>query len=86
MRTSQIPEADVPQDQLMSPLFSSHLVRATIARITTRWVKKFVDEVGSTVFYKNIFRVFATTIAITKADLSVDFTIFHCRMSTIQPA
>ena len=65
--------------------FASHLVRATIARITTRWVNKIVDEVGSTVFYKNISRVFATTIAITKADLAVDFTIFHFRMSSIQP-
>ena len=67
-------------------IFVSHSVCATVAWVTTRWVTKSVDEVGSTVFYWDIFWVFATSRAITKADLSANFTIFYCRMSTIQPA
>ena len=60
-------------------------VCGTVARITTGWTKKLVDEVGSTVFNRNLCWVFATGGTITKADLSENFTIFHCRMSTIQP-
>ena len=41
---------------------------------------------GSTVFYKDHLREFATGGTITKADLPLNFTILHCRMSTIQPA
>ena len=78
----------------MSPLtapciFASHSVCTTVAWITTRWVVKFVYEVGSTVFHKNRCWVFANREprwTITKADLHLSFTIFHCRMSTIQPA
>ena len=65
-------------------IFASHSVCTTVAW-GTRWLYKFVDKVGSTVFYKNIFFVSATSRAITKADLPENFTIFHCRMSTIQP-
>ena len=62
-------------------IFASHSVCTTVAAvIVKRNCVKFVDEVGSTVFYKNIF------CAITKADPPDNFTIFHCRMSTIQPA
>ena len=32
------------------------------------------------------FRVFATVVKITKADRPVNLTIFHCRISTNQPA
>ena len=32
------------------------------------------------------FRLFATVAKITKADRPVNFTIFHCRISTNQPA
>ena len=70
---------------LLVEFFASHSVCTTVAWGTNRWVK-FVDEVGSTVFYKNLSRVYATSRAITKADLPLNFTIFHCRMSTIQPA
>ena len=70
-------------------IFASHSVCTTVAWITTRWVVKFVDEVGSTVFHQNLFWVFANRVPrwmITKADRPLNFTIFHCRMSTIQPA
>ena len=67
-------------------IFASYSVCTTVAWVTTRWVKKFIDEVGSTVFYDNSFWVFATSRAITKADRPVNYTIFHCGMSTIQPA
>ena len=67
-------------------IFTSHSVCTTVAWVTTRWHYKFVDKVGSTVFYKNIFFVLATSRAITKADRPFNFAISHCRMSTIQPA
>ena len=51
-----------------------------------RWTMKFVDEVGSAVLYKNIVWVSTTWGTITEADDPANFTIFHCRMSTIQPA
>ena len=66
-------------------IFASHSVCTTIAWATFSW-GKFVDEVGSTVFYQNFCCVFATTRAITKADRLFNFTIFYRRMSTIQPA
>ena len=80
----------VPTERFLSPLtapsiFASHSVCTTVAWFTTRWVK-FVDEVRSAVFYKNIYWVLATSRAITKADCPLNFTIFHCRMSTFQPA
>ena len=81
----------VPTERFLSLLtapsiFASHSVCTTVAwETTTRW-EKFVDEVRSTVFYKNTFWVSATSRAITKADLPLNFTIFHCRMSIIQPA
>ena len=67
-------------------IFASHSVCTTVAWTTIKWLLKFVDEVGSTVFHRNICRGFATGWTITKADLPGNFTIFHCRMSTIQPA
>ena len=67
-------------------IIASYSVCTTVAWGTTRWLWKFVDEVGSTVSYRNIFWVFATSRVITKADRLFNFTIFHCRMSTIQPA
>ena len=66
--------------------FASHSVCATVAGGTTRWVMKFVDEVGSTIFYINICYVFAAFVTIIKADRSENLTIFHFRMSAIQPA
>ena len=67
-------------------IFASYLVCTTVARVTIRRLLKFVDEVGSTVFYNSSFYVFATSRSITKGDRPKNFTIFHCRMSTIQPA
>ena len=66
-------------------IFASHSVCTTVAWVTS-WLYKFVDKVGSTVFYRNIYLVLATSRAITKADHPGNFTIFHCRMSIIQPA
>ena len=69
---------------LFLEFFASHSVCTTVAWGTFRSVK-FVDEVGSAIFYWNYFLMFATGRTITKADRLVNFTIFHCRMSTIQP-
>ena len=66
-----------------------HSVCTTIAQLTFRWPNKVVNEVGSTVLYKNVFYDFAFSLFIffvTKADLFGSFTIFHCRMIIIQPA
>ena len=78
----------------MSPLttpsiFTSYSVCTTVAWGTSKWGTKFVDEVGFTVFHKNPRWVFANRgprWTITKADRPLNFTIFHCRMSTKQPA
>ena len=67
-------------------IFFSYSVCTTVACITSRWRHKFVDKVRSTVLYTNIVWVSATGVTITKADLPAYFTVFHCRMSTIQPA
>ena len=67
-------------------IFASHSVCTTEPRVTSSWLLKFVDEVGYTVFNRNLFYVFATSRATTKADPPLNFTIFHCRMRTIQPA
>ena len=71
---------------LFLKVFASHSVCTTVAQVTSGWLLKFVDEVGSTVFNRNNDWVFATSRAITKADVPYNFTIFHCRMSSHQPA
>ena len=71
---------------LFLKIFASNSVCTTVAQVTSRWLLKFVDEVGSTFFNKKIVWAFATSRVITKADLSFNFTIFHCRMSSRQPA
>ena len=70
---------------LFLEIFATHSVCTTVAEVTTLWVMRFVYEVGSTVFYKNLSRVCATVRTITEADRPFNFTIFHCGMSTIQP-
>ena len=60
-------------------------VCTTVAWVTSRWAKKFVDEVRSTVFHRNLGSVPAVVYTITKAYRPGNFTIFHWRMSTIQP-
>ena len=67
-------------------IFASHSACTTVAWATYRWRLKFVDEEGSTVFHRSSLRGFAIRSTISKADLPVNYTIFHCRMSTIQPA
>ena len=68
--------------------FASHLVCTAVARATSRWVMKVVDEVRSTIFNWNSDFIFATSgsRAIAKADHLINFTIFHCRMGINQPA
>ena len=62
-------------------------VCTTVTLVTANWLTKFVNKVGSTVLDKNVFEAFAIVVWFaTKADVPVNFTIFHCRMSTIQPA
>ena len=65
--------------------FASYSVCTTVTWGARRCLKS-VDEVGSTFVYKNPFGVLATSRAITKADFPANFTIFHSRISTIQPA
>ena len=92
IRRMSKPCTHVPTERFMSPLttrstFALHSVCTTVAKGTTsRWEQKIVDEIGSTVFYQNSACVSATSRAITKADHPDNFTIFHCRMSTFQPA
>ena len=67
-------------------IFTPFLVCTTVPWVTCyKWVK-FVDEVGSTVFYRNPCWEFATSRLITRADRPLNFTIFHCRMRASQPA
>ena len=70
---------------LFLKIFALHSVCTTVTRNTFWRLEKFVNIVWSTVFHKNIPWVPATSRAITKADFFENFTIFHCRMSTIQP-
>ena len=65
--------------------FASKSVCTTVAWGTTRWAVEFVDEVRSTVFHKSSGAVLAAAYTITKAYRPENFTIFHWRMSTIQP-
>ena len=71
---------------LFLKIFASHSVCSAVLRVTNSWLLKFVDIVWSTVFHRNRVWLFATSRAITKADRPLNFTIFHCRMRTIQPA
>ena len=71
---------------LFLKIFALNSVCTTVTCITGWRLQKFVDIVWSTVFYKNPVWHSATSRAFTKADLPLNFTIFHCRMSTIQPA
>ena len=67
-------------------IFAPFLVCTTVPWVTShKWVK-FVDEVGSTVFYRNLCWEFATSRSITRADRPLNFNIFHCRMRASQPA
>ena len=70
---------------LFLEFFISHSVCTTEAWVTSR-LEKFVDEVGSTVFYRNFFFDWAASRATRKADHPLNFTIFHWRMIIIQPA
>ena len=65
--------------------FASKSVCTTVAWDTYMWGRKFVHEVRSTVFHRNLNCVLAAVCTITKAYHPGNFTIFHWRMSTIQP-
>ena len=64
-------------------LFSAYSVCAIVAQRTLGRLIKFVDMVGWAVLHRNLGSVIATFRVITKADLPINFTIFHSRMSTI---
>ena len=70
---------------LFLKIFALNSVCTTVTCITAWKLQKFVDIVWSTVFHKNRVWPSATIRAITKADLPLNFTIFHCRMRAIQP-
>ena len=65
--------------------FASNSVCTTVAKGTITWGMKFVDEVRSTVLHRSFGSVLAAVSTITKAYHPGNFTIFHWRMSTIQP-
>ena len=67
-------------------IFAPFLVCTTVPWVTCHKWAKFVDEVGSTVFYRNFCCEFATSRSITRADHPSNFTIFHGRMRAMQPA
>ena len=67
-------------------LLDSDLVCAAVAGKTTRGLKNFVHVKWLTIFNWNCAWIFATCSTIAKADRSGKFTIFYCRMGTIQPA
>ena len=74
---------------LFLEFFASHSVGAAVAEATTLCVMKFVDKVGSAVFYRNPYWFFANRglpWTITKAYCSMNFLTIHCRMSSFQPA
>ena len=60
-------------------LYHSSVIHNQVGEKVCRWSR-------TAVFYNNIIWVFATSRAITKADRPLNFAIFHCRMSTNQPA
>ncbi len=62
------------------------LVGATVTHVTSRCWNQLVDIVGAAVLHINVDRFLAANIKLVKADLSCDYTLSHCRMSTIQPA
>ena len=65
---------------------SAYSVCATVAWLTLRWPMEFVDIVGWAVLHINLGFVFAIFWKSTKADLLGNRTMFHSRMSTMQPA
>ena len=75
-----------PSHSIFFQLFSPSLISPTVAPTTFWCFMEIVDIEGSTVFHQNISLACATCSTTTKADLSFYFTIFHCRMSTFQPA
>ena len=70
----------------LQKVYASYSVCSTVGPVASMSVNEFIDIIRSTVFQRNLCWGCATSKAITKADFSVHFTIFHCRMSTIQPA
>ena len=70
---------------LFLKMFALNSLCTTVTCITAWKLQKFVDIVWSTVFHKNRAWPSATIRAITKVDLPLNFTIFHCRMRAIQP-
>ena len=70
---------------LFLKMFALNSLCTTVTCITAWKLQKFVDIVWSTVFHKNRVWPSATIRAITKVDLPLNFTIFHCRMRAIQP-
>ena len=61
------------------------LISPTVTHRTTSCFKQSVDKVGFTIFNWNFYSMFATGGTIAMADIPENFTIFHCRMNTIQP-
>lgn len=64
---------------------SRHSVWTTIAHISIWCRKEFVYIIGSTAFHRNFHCIPAAATSF-KAYRPSYFTIFHCRMATIEPA
>ena len=89
-RTNLSPYEHELKDLFINPpitwsAFASKSVCTTVAWVTFMWGRKFVDEVRSTVFHRSLGSVLAAAYTITEAYRPGNFTIFHWRMSTIQP-
>ena len=67
-------------------LLDADLVRTTVAGIAKWGRSKFIDVKWSTILNWNFDCIFATCRTTAKADHPRNFTIFHCRMRTSQPA
>ena len=65
--------------------FVTGLVSAAVTEGTFPKAKQIVDVVEATVLYLNVEPVDATALKPVDADFSFDFTLSHCRMTTIQP-
>jgi len=49
------------------------------------WVNQLVDVVGAAALYLNRDLFVTTAFKFVNASISPDFTLSHCRMTTIQP-
>jgi len=64
--------------------FVTGLISAAVTGVTIPYVTQLVDVVVAAVLHLNGDE-YLTTAKLIDADVSCDFTLSHCRMTTIQP-